>query len=195
MLFLLFFLKKAEIHLAIVSLFDKVRIAFEVVGFAVFQNKDAVWFEKTFQNQFGYDVKLFQLVWRVCKDYVERLSASSQKVESVHSQSYEIVQSELFCSAFLEIYTFWIEFYAGYMLHSSRNKLETYCSRAAKQIQYRHLVKLHSVSLYVEESFACHICGRTNRQAHRGMQSATSQISGNYSHIKIMLKPRNSFAN
>ena len=51
MLFLLFFLKKAEIHLAIVSLFDKVRIAFEVVGFAVFQNKDAVWFEKTFQKQ------------------------------------------------------------------------------------------------------------------------------------------------
>lgn len=91
MLFFLFFLEKAEIYLAIVSLFDKVRIAFEVVGFAVFQNKDAVWFEESFQNQFGYDVKLFQLVRWVCKDYVKRLPASSQKVESIHSQSDKIV--------------------------------------------------------------------------------------------------------
>jgi len=170
------------------SLLDEERVGVEFVLGTVFQDEQAAGFEKGGQNEFRYEVELLQFIRRVRKDDAEALFASAQEVEDVHSQRKEVVYAEFLCRLSLKVHALGVLVYGGYLSCSAGYEFEADGSRAAEQIQDIDFFELHSVAKNVEESFSCHVRGRTYGQIGRRVEASASEVSCYYSHSYAITK-------
>ena len=134
-------LKERKVHAAIDSFLSKMRMVFKRVLFAMFQNKEAAFFQYVVcEYLVGDSLQVWQFIGRVGKDEVELFPAALYVLEYIASYGKAFIGFHFLHHFTDEGIVFPVFFHADDLLASARHQFDADAACACKEVKRTYVV-------------------------------------------------------
>lgn len=171
-------------HIAIVAVFDEVRVFGERVVFAMFENKNSAFAQTIFcKNAVGNGGNFGHLIRRIGKNQVEHFVVYIEKAEHIAAIDAQVVDFEVGSRFFDKGDVPFAHLHATHMQAAARHALETDASRARKKVERGGVVEVDVARKHIEKA----LFGKIGRWARRDVawrrEVSTAKFPRNNPHI------------
>ena len=137
---------------------EKSGMGFKSVAFPVLKHKPSFRQQYiTVQHHIRQLPHIFQLIWRVCKNYIVLLFTYRDKPENIHPDSMYALHTQLFCNSSYKLNRPAVAIQQVYVSTSSGGEFKAYAPGTCEKIKYFRIFKIKIIRNYVEQGFPCKI--------------------------------------